>query len=148
MRRGIISAVPGAYERIRGRLHYAVDPHNVSNELVADLVLAPRDSRGMVKFSGDFMLLRPVEAKRGNQTLLYEVGNRGNTGMISFFNDAPRTNRPISRSDAGNGFLFRKGYALLWSAWNWDVTDGNYRMQIALPSATNPGHPIVGSICF
>ena len=45
----------GPYERIRGRLHYAVDPHNVSNELVADLVLAPRDSRGMVKFSGDFL---------------------------------------------------------------------------------------------
>ena len=136
----------GPYERIRGRLHYAVDPRNVSNELIVDLALAPRDSRDMVTFSGDFMLLRPLEAERGNQTLLYEVGNRGNTGMISFFNDAPRTNRPISRSDAGNGFLFRKGYALLWSAWNWDVTDGNHRMQIALPLATDLGNPIVGSI--
>ncbi|HIO03702.1 MAG TPA: hypothetical protein EYN14_17405 [Alphaproteobacteria bacterium] len=136
----------GAYERIRGRLHYAVDPYNAANGLIVDLALAPLDSQGMVPFSGDFMLLRPVEPKRGNQTLLYEVGNRGNVGMLSFFNDAPRTNQPISLADTGNGFLFREGYTLLWSAWNWDVTDGNHRMQIDLPVATDGGDPIINRI--
>ena len=136
----------GAYERIRGRLHYAVDPYNAANGLIVDLALAPLDSQGMVPFSGDFMLLRPVEPKRGNQTLLYEVGNRGNVGMLSFFNDAPRTNQPISLADTGNGFLFREGYTLLWSAWNWDVIDGNHRMQIDLPVATDGGDPIINRI--
>ena len=112
----------GAYERIRGRLHYTVDPYNAANGLIVDLALAPLDSQGMVTFSGDFMLLHPVDPIRGNRNLLYEVGNRGNVGMLSFFNDAPRTNRPASLIDAGNGFLFREGYTLLWSACNWDVT--------------------------
>ena len=136
----------GAYERIRGRLHYTVDPYNAANGLIVDLALAPLDSQGMVTFSGDFMLLRPVDPNRGNRNLLYEVGNRGNVGMLSFFNDAPRTNQPASLIDAGNGFLFREGYTLLWSAWNWDVTDENHRMQINLPVATDGGDPIISPI--
>lgn len=136
----------GAYERIRGRLHYAVDPYDATNGLIVDLALAPRDSQGMVTFSGDFMLLLPVERMRGNRALLYEVGNRGNIGMLNFFNDSPRTNQPISLTDAGNAFLFREGYTLLWSAWNWDVTNGNHRMQIDLPVATDGGDPIISPI--
>ena len=137
----------GAYERIIGRLHYAVDPKNSkANSPIVDLSLAPTDSSGLVRFSGDFMILHPVEPGRGNRTLLYEVGNRGNIGMLSFFNDAPPTNQPTSRADAGNGFLFREGYTLLWSAWNWDVTDANRRMQIELPVASDGVDPIVGSI--
>ena len=145
--KGYRFGVSGAYERIIGRLHYAVDPKNSeANSLIVDLGLAPTDSSGLVRFSGDFMILRPVEPGLGNRTLLYEVGNRGNVGMLSFFNDAPRTNQPTSRTDAGNGFLFREGYTLLWSAWNWDVTDANHRMQIDLPVASNGAYPIVGSI--
>ena len=52
----------GAYERIIGRLHYAVDPENSrANDLIVDLGLAPTDSSGLVRFSGDFMVLRPID---------------------------------------------------------------------------------------
>ena len=56
--KGYRFGVSGAYERIIGRLHYAVDPKNSkANSLIVDLGLAPTDSRGLVGFSGDFMIL-------------------------------------------------------------------------------------------
>ena len=137
----------GAYERIQGRLHYSVDPSDPANGFIVDLTLAPTDGRGMVVFSGDFMLLRPLDGAQGNQRLLYEVGNRGNIGALSYFNDAKPTNQPLSLADSGNGFLFHEGYTLLWSAWNWDVVEGNDRMQINLPIARNTdGSSITGTI--
>lgn len=137
----------GAYELVRGRLHYSVHPSNPANTQIVDIELAPKDERGVVVFSGDFILLRPIEEGLGNQRLLYEVGNRGNIGILTYFNDALSNNKPSSLQDAGNGFLFREGYTLLWSAWNWDVTEQNNRMQIEIPTAINPdGSPIIGQI--
>ncbi len=136
----------GAYERIKGRLHYAVDPGNPANARIVDLTLAPRDARGLVTFAGDFLLLRPKDLGRGNHRLLYEVDNRGNLGMLAFFDDAPWSNDPRSAADLGNGFLLRQGYSLLWSAWNWDVLPGAGRLQIELPIPTAAGAPITGKV--
>ena len=136
----------GAYERIRGRLHYAVDPDDPANARIVDLRLAPRDARGLVTFAGDFLLLRPKDLARGNHRLLYEVDNRGNLGMLAFFDDAAWSNDPRNAADFGNGFLLRQGYSLLWSAWNWDVLPGDGRLQIELPVATEAGAPITGSV--
>ncbi|MCC2662151.1 MAG: hypothetical protein K0S35_73 [Geminicoccaceae bacterium] len=136
----------GAYERLAGRLHYAVDPADPANRRIVDLERAPRDARGLVTFAGDFLLLRPLDLARGNHRLLYEVGNRGALGMLAFFDDAPWTNDPSSAADLGNGFLLRQGYSLLWSAWNWDVLPGDGRLQIELPVATEGGAPITGPV--
>ncbi len=136
----------GAYEKITGRLHYAIDPAHPANAAVVDLDLARRDGDGLVRFAGDFVLLRPTGPGRGNRRLLYEVGNRGGLGMVTFFNDAPRSNDPATRADAGNGFLFRQGYTLLWSAWNWDVLPGDGRLQIEVPRAWRDGQPLRGRI--
>ena len=136
----------GAYEKITGRLHYAIDPAHPANAEVVDLDLARRDGDGLVRFAGDFVLLRPTEPARGNRHLLYEVGNRGGLGMVTFFNDAPRSNDPATPADAGNGFLFRQGYTLLWSAWNWDVLRGDGRLQIEVPRAWRDGQPLSGRI--
>jgi Alpha/beta hydrolase domain len=136
----------GAYERISGRLHYAVDPEGPANARIVDLALAPRDARGLVTFAGDFILLRPSDLARGNHRLLYEVGNRGNLGMLAFFNGAPWSNDPRSAADAGDGFLLRQGYSLLWSAWNWDVLPGDGRLQIELPVPTEDGAAITGLV--
>ena len=62
------------------------------------------------------------------------------------FNEAGWNNDPISRADAGNGFLFEQGYSLLWSGWNWDVLPGEGRLQIELPIATEQGKPITGPV--
>jgi Alpha/beta hydrolase domain len=136
----------GAYERIKGRLHYAVDPENPANARIVDLALAPRDARGLVTFAGDFFLIRPKDLGRGNHRLLYEVDNRGNLGMLAFFDDAPWSNDPKTAADLGNGFLLRQGYSLLWSAWNWDVLPGDGRLQIELPVPTANGAPITGPV--
>jgi hypothetical protein len=136
----------GPYERIRGRLHFAVDPEDPANALIVDLKLAPRDERGIVTFTADFILLRPEDLSRGNRHLLYEVNNRGNLGALAFFNEASWNNDPTSLADAGNGFLLEQGYSILWSGWNWDVVPGEGRLQIALPIATERGAPITGPV--
>ncbi|MCP3994884.1 MAG: hypothetical protein GY722_07450, partial [bacterium] len=132
----------GAYEKIRGRLHYAVDPGHAANARVVDLALAPRGADGRVRFTGDFVLLKPVELGRGRRRLLYDVNNRGNLYMLRHFNDAVGSNDPSAPEHAGNGFLMEQGYALLWTAWNWDVRPGHDRLQIDLPVATEDGAPI------
>jgi hypothetical protein len=136
----------GAYERIKGRLHYAVDPADPANARIVDLQLATRDARGLVTFAGDFLLLRPQDLARGRHRLLYEVGNRGNLGMLAFFDAAPWSNDPRTAADLGDGFLLRQGYSLLWSGWNWDVLPGDGRLQIELPIASEDGAPITGPV--
>ena len=140
----------GAYERIKGRLHYAVDPKDPADAMIVDLDLAPVDERGLVTFAGDFILLRPVDPERGNRTLLYEVNNRGGLGMLPMFNLAARSNNPRTVEHAGDGLLFEQGYTLLWSAWNWDVIAGDNRLLINLPTATTTategGRPLTGPV--
>ncbi len=136
----------GAYERIKGRLHYAVDPDDPANADVVDLGLAPVDERGLVTFSGDFILLRPIDPGRGNRTLLYEVNNRGNLGMLPMFNFGAYSNNPRTIDHAGDGFLFERGFTLLWSAWNWDVVAGGDRLLIDLPIATAGDRPVTGPV--
>ncbi|HSA82377.1 MAG TPA: alpha/beta hydrolase domain-containing protein [Geminicoccaceae bacterium] len=143
---GLAFGSAGAYERITGRLHYAVDPEDPANGRIVDLERAPRDARGLVTFTGDFILLKPSDLARGNHRLLYEVDNRGNFGMLAFFNNAGWNNDPRSTADAGDGFLLRQGYSLLWSAWNWDVLPGDRRLQIELPVATENGALITGPV--
>ncbi len=136
----------GPYEKLIGRLHFSVDPEHPANAAIVDLSLAPRDETGRVAFAGDFVLIKPVELRRGNHRLLYEVSNRGNLLLLSTFNDAPWTNSPAHAEQFGTGFLLERGYALLWSAWNWDVLPGNGRLQIGLPVATRNGRPITGPV--
>lgn len=136
----------GAYEKIRGRLYYAVDPENPANARIVDLKYAPQNAEGMVVFFGDFLLLKPVDLEKGNHRLLYGVNNRGNLLMLALINSASRSNNPSKLRDAGNGFLMKQGYSLLWSAWNWDVRSGNNRLQIELPVATKNGKPIIQKI--
>lgn len=131
----------GPYEKIRGKLFYAVDPDHPANLAVVDLKLAPRNTDGRVEFVGDFFLLKPLDLSRGNHRILYDVNNRGNLVMMNM-NDARSGNDPSTAQHAGNGFLMRQGYSLLWSAWNWDVRTGRNRLQIELPIATMDGKPI------
>ena len=58
----------GPYEQLDGTVHFAVDPANNANETVTDIGLAPRNADGLVEFSSDFRLLRPVDTACGNGT--------------------------------------------------------------------------------
>lgn len=49
----------GPYERISGKVEFAVDPNAPANAGIVDLKLAPRNSRGLVSFTADMYVLRP-----------------------------------------------------------------------------------------
>lgn len=136
----------GPYERLRGHAHFTVDPNAPAQSGIRDLEFAPRNACGNVEFSADFLILKPVDPARGNGRLFDDCGNRGNMRSLQYFNDAPAGNHPVTREDAGNGFLFRRGYTLLWSAWQSDVVPGNDRMVLDVPVATQQGTPITGTV--
>ncbi|WP_161602374.1 alpha/beta hydrolase domain-containing protein [Tautonia marina] len=135
----------GAYERIQGRVMLEVDPDDPSNQAIHDLKLAPRNDRGVVEFSTEFDLLAPVDPKRGNRRILFEVNNRGNKLAPGAFLDRGG-NEFRTLDDAGNGFLFREGYHLLWCGWNGDVRPGEGRLTMELPIAQSAEGPIEGRI--
>src|SRR5262245_7377470 len=140
----------GAYEKLRARAWFALDPPAAANRVIADLALAPRNAAGEVVFSADVLVLRPVDAAQRNGVLLYEVNNRGNVVMLRQLDDAPIANDPAESSDAGNGFLFRHGYTLVWSAWAPDVATvpGDHRLVLRAPIATQDGAPITGKVAY
>ena len=110
----------GAYEKIRGVAKFSLDPNAAANQRIVDLKLAPRDAGGRVTFESPFILLRPVKAQ--NSTLVYDVNNRGGIGILGQMDGAsPANNDPTTVADAGDGFLMRRGFTLLFSAWTWDV---------------------------
>jgi len=110
----------GPYEKIRGIARFSLDPNAAANQRIVDLKLAPRDEHGRVTFETSFLMLRPV--KSSGSTLLYDVNNRGNIAILGQVNGKiPEHNDPTSVADAGDGFLMRHGFTLLFSAWTWDV---------------------------
>ena len=110
----------GAYEKIRGVAFFALDPRAQANRSVVDLALAPRGSDGRVRFSSEFVLLRPVATRAS--TLVYDVNNRGGIAILGQLDGhGAAHNDPTTLADAGDGFLMRHGFTLLWSAWTWDV---------------------------
>jgi hypothetical protein len=134
----------GPYEKLTGQMIIEVDPEDPANSPVHDLKFAPRNERGRVQCWTDFFLLKPVDPRRGNRRILYDVNNRGNKLAIWTFNGA-RGNDPTTLADAGNGFLMRQGYSVLWCGWNGDVVeDGQKRLLIGLPVARENGRTLTG----
>jgi hypothetical protein len=136
----------GAYERLIGRAHFAVDPSAPAQRGVTDLDRAPTDGEGLAHFTGDFSILKPVDPARGNRRLFFDYGNRGNKRMLQFFNDAAASNDPRTLAHAGNGFLMRRGYTLGWLAWQGDLLPGNGRMLLDLPVARERDRPLTGLV--
>ena len=110
----------GPYEKIRGVARFSLDPNAAGNQRIVDLKRAPRDQNGRVTFESSFLMLRPV--KSSGSTLVYDINNRGNIAILGQVNGKiPDYNDPTSVADAGDGFLMRHGFTLLFSAWTWDV---------------------------
>ena len=138
----------GAYERIIGKLYFAIDPALEHNRNIVDLDLAPCNEHGKVEFSSDLFILVPKDPCKGNGGLLYDVNNRGNKLALLFFNSAPRGNDPKTRNDAGNGYLMRYGFTVVWSGWDGELLPGDHRMQLTAPVAIGKGKPIAGRVRY
>jgi len=125
----------GAYEKIAGRLRFAVDPEHRLHRQITDLQRAPRNNEGRVEFQGDFYLLKPIDPARGNRRLLLDIANRGRKLAIAMFNSAVRVPDPTSAADFGNGFLMRHGYTVAWVGWQADVPRVDGLMALDAPRA-------------
>ncbi len=128
----------GPYEKLAGRVEFALDPADPHNRAIADLEYAPRDADGRVHFSSDLFVLRPADAAKGNGVLLFEAANRGQMGMLSRFNRGGFGNNPTSAADFGDGLLMREGYTLVWIGWEIDVPANLLRID-APPAILPPG---------
>ncbi|MBN8890808.1 MAG: hypothetical protein J0H91_11005, partial [Rhodospirillales bacterium] len=140
----------GAYELLLGRAYYEVDPAAPEQASIVDIALAPPGADGLVHFAGDVAILRPLDPSRGNRRLFFDWGNRGNKRALQYFNDAAPGNLPLSRAQAGNGFLMRRGYTVVWGAWQGDLLPGDGRMLLDLPVARRggaaDGPPVTGQV--
>ncbi len=138
----------GAYERVRGTFKGELDPADARNKVIVNLDKAPRNAAGRVEYEADFFMLRPVDAARGNNRLVYDVTNRGRKNIHWRLMDArPPTpahaNDPRTLEDAGNGLLFNMGYTIVWSGWDPDAPRTNNGMGMKPIIATDNGKPIV-----
>ena len=79
----------GPYEKLVGRIEFALDPAHPRNKAIVDLDLAPRGPDKRVHFSADLFVLQPVDASKGNGAMLFEIANRGRKGLLQMFNRAP-----------------------------------------------------------
>ena len=137
----------GAYERLTGRAFYAVDPNAKSQAFIVDLDKAALNAEGLVEFVGDIMILAPKDQARGNNRIFYDWGNRGNIRALQFFNDASGSNAPSTLAHSGNGFLFRRGYAVVFGAWQGDLLQGDGRFLLDVPVAKREdGSSITGLV--
>ena len=135
----------GAYELLEGTAHYAVDPLHARNKGITDLNLAPRNSAGKVEFSADFAMLRPVNIDRGNRRILFDVVNRGRKTALSM-NSVPAATDPTAPLEAGNGYLMRRGYTVVWGGWQADVPPTPGLIGLHGPEAIGPQGPLTGKI--
>jgi hypothetical protein len=144
---GVSFGNTGQYEKLVGRVFGEVDPNDARDALITDIGLAPKNSAGLVEYSTDIYILRPVDCSKGNHRLFFEINNRGNNLSFGQMNDSPSGgNDPTTVADAGNGFLMRQGYTLLWSGWDVTVPAGGGQFTITVPIAKNTdGSSITGT---
>src|SRR6266581_3921461 len=141
----------GAYVRIKGVARGVLDPSAPANSGIVDLDKAPLNANGLVDYATDFDILRPKEALRGSGILVYDVPNRGSKRIFNLLDDfvasdPARANDPQTKEDAGLGFLFGRGYSLVWSGWDPGAPRANGGLGADFPSALENGEPITGRI--
>jgi hypothetical protein len=148
---GVSFGEVGQYEKLVGRAFGELDPESALNAVITDIALASRNARGKVEYAVDVYMLKPIDITRGNKVLLCDVTNRGNKMTylpLNFPFRAPPeflpNNDPTSAEDAGDGFLMRQGYTIVWTGWDATAPAGNDRMTVTVPIASEGGTRIVG----
>ena len=143
---GELFGTVGRYEQIDGLARFAVDPTHADNAVIADIALAPRNENGLVEFSADFRIVKPVDNDHGNGRLILDVLNRGKELLLKNLNDSPDA-PPDADPHPGNGFLMRRGYSMVWCGWQHDVPTAPGLLRCNVPNARNEdGSPVSGKI--
>ncbi|HWP59094.1 MAG TPA: alpha/beta hydrolase domain-containing protein [Candidatus Acidoferrales bacterium] len=135
----------GPYERLTGKASFAIDPDEKDLPFICDLDLAPRNSAGLVEFAAVLDIVKPVDLSRGNRRLLLDFSNRGNRGAFTRLNDGGGPDLS-KESYAGNGFLNRLGYTVVWCGWQGDLVFNGNNVVAFLPEARQNGQPLRGKV--
>jgi Alpha/beta hydrolase domain len=136
----------GAYEKIAGKVYFALDPTLPANRAIVDLDKTPRDGAGQVAFSADLYALVPKESAKGNGVALFDVANRGRKNMLRYFNLAPPVADPTTEAEFGDGFLMRRGFTLIWLGWQFDVPKGRGLVGLDAPPVIDQGRTVTGRV--
>jgi Alpha/beta hydrolase domain len=134
----------GPYQKIVGKVYFAVDPNNAHDRIIADLDKAPRNTQGKVEFSADLFILQPKDPSRGNGVLLFDVVNRGKLQVLVSFNRAKGSDDPATEEEFGDGLLMREGYTIVAVGWEFDIPKKKNLVLLDAPVATDNGRPITG----
>jgi len=129
----------GAYERITGRVYFALAVANLHNRRIVDLSNAVNLKDGEVEFSADFIAVRPKDAHKGNGSLLLEVPNRGRGRIIGLVDGGDWD----LAKDAGDAWLLRNGFTIVSLGWQWDA-QGAGALRFFAPVAKENGKTITG----
>jgi autotransporter-associated beta strand protein len=126
----------GTYEILTGHARGEIDPNDPHNSIITDLNLAPTNSRGMVEYTNTFTLSKPVNLSNANGVMLYLAPNRGN--RIGFNGVA---------WESGTTFLAKRGYMILHSGWQGDITPSSGIETVTVPVARYPdGSSVTGAV--
>lgn len=149
------------YEKIVGTVHFAVDPKDPRNRVIADLDRAPVNAAGKVEFSADLYIMRPLDPARSNGVVFVDVVNRGRKTILRFnrvtedgggeqsacpggVSASARGERAVAAPpvasiaddvDLGDEFLTRQGFTLVWVGWQFDVRRRGTALGIEVPKA-------------
>ena len=145
----------GQYELIQGTITGEVDPANPQNAVIVDIQNAPRNAQGLVTYSADFQIFRPINLSKGNHRVIYDLPNRGGTLGLSTFNNGTANDRSWCTSGlpagftVGDGFLMNEGFSIVDIAWDITVTPSGSTTAstfgVTFPVASNrDGSPITG----
>lgn len=136
----------GTFEQIDGILKFAVDPSNEANRSIVDLQHARRNASGLVEFTADCSIVKPVDPARGGRKLLVELPNRGRRRVVDTMNRSGKD--AAASAGAGDGFLFERGYTVVSIGWQWDVYRDDVLLGLDPPLADlsrepDPGQTVV-----
>ena len=134
----------GPYEILLGTATAVADPDAPLDAGIVDLENAPRNADGLVEYTFEVDILKPIDITRGNGVLVYEVNNRGRNIVFGYFHEA---GIGYGAGNAGNGFLMDQGYTYVSSGWlHGAPRAGDPRPVLAtFPLATDDGRTITGT---
>src|SRR5438477_6862201 len=134
----------GPYEKLVGRVYFAVDPNNPHNKIIADLDKAPQNAQGKVEFSSDLYIIKPKDSAKGNGVVFFDIVNRGNKQLLRTFSRGGGSADPTADADFGDAYLLQQGYTLVAVGWQFDVAKARGLVGAAVPTATDNGNRITG----
>jgi hypothetical protein len=142
---GVSFGNTGPYERLLGTASFAIDPNEKDLPFIVDLDLAPRNPEGLVEFKTVLDIVKPVDLRCGNRRLLFDFSNRGGRGAFTRLNDGGGPDLS-KESYAGNGFLNRHGYTVVFAGWQGDLVYNGSNVVAFLPEARQNGQPLCGKV--